>query len=576
VLSEPPDPRLLSASVRRAALWSFANTLLLRLSGILLTAVVAHILDPSDFGVFAVASTVYLIVSAIGEFGVSSCLMRADLDIDSIAPTMTAISVTTGLIQAGAMIVFAEPIAAALGSAQAAGPIRVMALCAIIVGVFAVPSGQLMRDFRQDKLFLAEVAAFVPYASVLLVLAESGNGAMAFAWSRVAGQLISGCIVFASARRHYRPGLAWSALSLLFGFGFPLAVAGIVNSILLNVDYALVGHLLGAVSLGFYVLAFNAASWPASLLFNMISNVSIPAFSRVKHDGDLLKDSITSAVRVISLVIMPISALIVALARPIILVLYGAKWAASADVLSVLSIYGAISIMCVLFANIIAALGRARFLLAIQVFWLAALVPAMALGVGLHGIMGAAVAHIAVIGPLVLPSYLLALKRTAGVRFMTLAGAMVPALVVALAAALAARGVASQFTGPLTQLVMGLAVGGLIYLVAAAPQVMALLNRGSPMELPVGRVLGLIGTAARLISRLGRRRPGHSPDTSHPARSTRRCAQQGAGHTAESLAGPVRCARRRRYGNGGGQANPSARHTACRGRNGRALVRRQP
>jgi lipopolysaccharide exporter len=310
---------------------------------------------------------------------------------------------------------------------------------------------------------------------------------MAFAWSRVAGQLISGCIVLASARRYYRPGFAWSALSLLFRFGFPLAVAGIVNSILLNLDYALVGHLLGAVSLGFYVLAFNAASWPASLLFNMISNVSIPAFSRVKHDGDLLKDSIMSAVRAISLVIMPISALIVAFARPIILILYGTKWAASADVLSVLSIYGAISIMCVLFANIIASLGRARFLLAIQVFWLTALVPAMALGVRLYGIMGAATAHIAVIGPLVLPSYLLALKRTAGVRFITLAEAMMPALVVALAAALGARAVGSHFTSPLTQLVVGLAVGGLIYLVAAAPQVIALLNRGSAMELPVRR-----------------------------------------------------------------------------------------
>ena len=115
----------LSARVRRGALWSIANTAVLRLSGILITAVVAHILDPHEFGVFAIAMTVYTIVAGIGELGLTSCLIRADLDIDFLAPTMVAISVTTSVVQAAAMVVFARPIAVALGSADAAGPIRV-------------------------------------------------------------------------------------------------------------------------------------------------------------------------------------------------------------------------------------------------------------------------------------------------------------------------------------------------------------------------------------------------------------------------------------------------------------------
>ena len=36
------------------------------------------------------------------------------------------------------------------------------------------------------------------------------------------------------------------------------------------------------------VLAFNVASWPASLLGAVINNMSMPAFSRVKHDPNLL------------------------------------------------------------------------------------------------------------------------------------------------------------------------------------------------------------------------------------------------------------------------------------------------
>jgi len=111
-----------------------ASTVVLRFSNILITAVVAHILAPRDFGVFAVALTAFAIVSAIGELGVASCLIRADLDIDSLAPTMATVSMATSALLAAAMAVFARPIAAALGSPYAAGAVRVMALAVILTG----------------------------------------------------------------------------------------------------------------------------------------------------------------------------------------------------------------------------------------------------------------------------------------------------------------------------------------------------------------------------------------------------------------------------------------------------------
>jgi tetratricopeptide (TPR) repeat protein len=286
--------------------------------------------------------------------------------------------------------------------------------------------------------------------------------------------------------------LAWSALSTLFRFGVPLGAAGIIGTILLNVDYALVGHLLGAVQLGIYVLAFNAASLPSSLLLNLINNVSMPAFSRVKHDADLLKDAITGGLRALCLAVLPISALMIALARPIVLILYGPKWTASTNVLMVLSVYGAISIICILFANIIASVGRAGLLLIIQLVWFIALIPAMIIGVHYDGVVGAAIAHIVVIGPFILPIYILALKRTTGIRVRAVVRVILPALLAASAAALGARVVASQFVNPLTQLVTGLMAGGLIYLVAAAPQVLALLNQENITVLRAGNILRLL------------------------------------------------------------------------------------
>jgi lipopolysaccharide exporter len=514
------------------ALWVVASNLLLRFANIFLTAVIAHILSPNDFGVFAVALTAYAIVSSIGELGVSACLIRADLNIDSLAPTVSTISVLSSAILAGVMAAFATPIAAALGSAAAAGPIRVMALPVLLVGVFAVPTSQMVRDFKQSKLFLANAISFVPSTALLIILAKSGSGAMAFAWSRAVGQLVVGCVLIVVAPRHYWPGLSRSALSILFRFGLPLAGANFVNYVLLNVDYAFVGHLLHAAALGAYVLAFNVASWPSSVLGTVINSVSMPAFSRVKHDPDLLKNSIMTSVRAVSLIVLPMCGIMMVLAHPLVLTLYGAKWAASANVLVVLSLYGAVSIICLLFANMLAGLGRSKFLLGIQLIWLGTLVPAMALGVHFDGIVGAAYAHIAIVVPIVLPSYLLALNRVTGVRLAGLGKAVLPALLASSVAVLAAREVASEFSSPLIQLIAGLAAGGVVYAICAGPQAVAVLGPASAAR----RVAHLYSAAARLTGLSTRGQARHS--AKHGTARAREALRDSGPMHVVSLKGP--------------------------------------
>lgn len=501
----------LSTIVRRGALWSIATTAMLKLASLLTTAVIAHILDPRDFGVYAVALTAFGIITAIGEFGLGLCLIRADLDIDSLAPTMVTVAVTTNAIQAAVMVVFARPIAEALGSVAAAGPIRVLAIAMLLTGIFAVPGAQLIRDFKQDKIFLANLIGFLPSTAVLILLAISGSGAMAFAWAMVVGTAVSGCVMLASVPRHYRPGFSRSAVNVLVKFGFPLAGANIVNYVLLNGDYAVVGHLAGAVALGAYVLAFNAASWPSSLLGFMVNNVSMPAFSRVKDDADRLKNAVAKALRAISLVVMPMSALTIALARPLVLTLYGPKWTASVQPLSILAFYGAVSIICVLFANILAGLGRAKFILIVQLVWLAALIPGMVLGVRHNGIIGAAIAHVIVIVPIVLPLYIFGLRNITNLA--PLVRSVLPALVAALAAAVAAASIASRFTDPPVQLITGLAVGGLTYTIIAIPCAMTLLSHEQITKLRAGRILNIYSSGARLVRLPSGVRPKHAGDS---------------------------------------------------------------
>jgi hypothetical protein len=168
-------------------------------------------------------------------------------------------------------------------------------------------------------------------------------------------------------------------------------------------------------------------------------------------------------------------------------------------VLSILAIYGGISIICVLFANMLTSLGKAKFTFMVQLIWVGTLVPAMAIGVHKDGIVGAAIAHIAVIVPLVLPSYLVVLRRATGIHLAKLGWAVAPPFLAACAAAVAARAVATRFSSPLAQLASGLVTGGLVYAVAAAPLALAWLGQERAARLRTARVFRPYYTVARLL-----------------------------------------------------------------------------
>ena len=70
----------------------------------------------------------------------------------------------------------------------------------------------------------------------------------------------------------YRPGRFWpgwkkAEARRLLAFGLPLAGANLLAFLVLNVDYIVVGRVLGAEALGLYMLAFNISGWPMQRLW---------------------------------------------------------------------------------------------------------------------------------------------------------------------------------------------------------------------------------------------------------------------------------------------------------------------
>jgi lipopolysaccharide exporter len=455
--------------VARGAAWTALSNVLMRAASLGIVAVVARLLSPEDFGTFALTLAAYMVIASVAELGMASAIARAPTSPDDIAPTVTTISIAVSTTLSVALALWAPQVAAALGSADTAGPLRVMAICLFLTGVFAVPGGQLTREFRQDRMLLANVIGFLPSNALLIGLAFHGSGPMAFAWSRVLGQVIAGLVMVASVSHLYRPGWSRSVVRPLLRFGLPLSIANLVNWSLLNVDFVVVGHALDEAHVGIYMAAFSLASLSTAVLGSVLNSVVVPAFGRVAQDGKALQQALVTATRLVALVAMPVGAMTLVLARPLIGTVYGSPWAAGVPVLQVLSGYGVLFAFSLLYANVLVALGATGRLLLIQVIWIAALVPVMIMAVRWWGLVGVAASHIVVVVVVAIPAYALAIRRTApgSVRAMARASAA-PAAAAAGAAAMG--GLTSlAVEPPLLQLLVGACAGGVTYLVLAFP-----------------------------------------------------------------------------------------------------------
>lgn len=480
-----PMRRSLGQLVGRGAAWSVASNLTMRFASIAITALLARLLSKEDFGVFAIALAVYLVVASLAELGMASAIARSPSEPDDIAPTVATISIMVSFGLSAAMFVGAPLIASALGQPTAAGPIQVLSLCLALTGIFAVPGAQLVREFRQDRIFLATVVGFLVGNPILIVMAVNGGGALAFAWSRLIGQLATGLVFYFSTSRRYRPGWRSDQVGALIRFGLPLSLANLVNWTLLNADYLILARLVDVALVGVYMIAFNVASWSTAVLGSVLNNVVVPAFGRVSGDRHRLGQALASASELVALLAFPVGALTLALSGPLIRTLFGQKWDEAAPVLAVLAVYGVMYTFSLLYVNVLVATGKTVSLLLIQLGWVAALVPAIVVGLNVGSLVGVGWAHVVTLGCIALPAYLISVLRVTGLRgselFRKVVRPAVSATIAACVAWLISQWIGVSWLG----LVLGGAAGAVTYIACVAPALTRLLpDRRVPAWVP--------------------------------------------------------------------------------------------
>jgi O-antigen/teichoic acid export membrane protein len=463
------DEPTLGNQVSRALGWSTLAQVLGRVGSFAVGIVLARLLTKEEFGAYAVTLAAISLLIVVNDLGVIAAVIRWQGEVREAARTATTLSIVFSAIAFLIAFVGAGPFSRALGSPDAANLVRVVALVLLIDGATAAHQAMLVRTFRNDRLVLAELTGFLVGTPVTVALAFAGAGPWSIVIGRVVGAVAIGAQVVRYAPFSIRPAFDRALASQLVRFGAPLALSALIAQAVLNVDYLIVGRELGSVALGVYLLAFNLSSWPASLVSTAIARVAFAGFSRLVEDRTRLVVAFPRSIGVAVSVLVPLVVVLAVLGPEVITVVYGERWLEAATPLRFLVVLGGMRVLIDLFVDLSIADGRPNVALAIRSIWLAALVPAIAVGAAASDLRGVGIAHLVVGGLIVLP-LAVADSRRSGIAMGDLAANVARPVLAGCVAVLAMLAVLPVLHGDIVRLVAAGAVGGVAYLAVLLPR----------------------------------------------------------------------------------------------------------
>lgn len=287
----------------------------------------ARLLAPEAFGLYAAALVVVKFSAILSNLGVAPAVVQRPLLEDRHLRVGFTISMLLSLVMATAVWLAAPSIAAAMRLPDLAPVVRAASVVCLCQGAATIARASAQRALRFRWLATVEAAAFaVGYLVVGVVLAWLGFGIWSLVGALVTQYVLLTAILLGGSPHPKRLLLDWRTSRELLHFGGGFTLARIFNFAAGQIDRIVVGRWLGAEALGAYALASLLMTTPAVLVGQVLDRVLFPTMALVQGETTRLARAYRSAVAACTIVVLPASALIVILAPELVRVLLGPGW----------------------------------------------------------------------------------------------------------------------------------------------------------------------------------------------------------------------------------------------------------
>ena len=496
--------RALAEQSLGAFLWSVSGAVGRTLLQFAAQIVLARILGPTEYGIFALGVIVVMLSIYFADIGLAyGLIQKQDISEDDIRFVWTWQWIL-GVTASCALFSGAEAIAHGFGKPEAQFVFRWLALVVLVNALAALPTALLKKALDYRSLQIAQLTSYcVGYIVIGIPLALSGFGAGALVAAWLAQTLVNFFMLYAKVRHSLALRLWIDDGARMLGYGAIVLSTNLINWACSTIDKVFIGRLFPVNVVGLYTTAFNFVNAPAAAVYVSLQSVVFSACARLQNDAGALRAVFLGLLCAVTLIAFPLFAVLGVGADVVMVAVFGRRWADASQFLGVFAFVMPFLIVWGISTPIIWNAGRASLEFKLQVpillAWLAllyALVDASAFAIAVATACFFAVRCV---------SMVIVVARVIGLRLVevliAVRGGVLLTALIALMAHFALVAALRTTDNPQLQLLLLLAGAGCGYLIvvgALAPKLIdrklhgylaALSDRLPRWTMPVMRVL---------------------------------------------------------------------------------------
>ena len=379
--------------------------------------ILARLLEPSDFGIVAMASVLIGFMQVFQDQGLPQAIIqREELDREHL-DTAFWVSLGFGSLLAAVGISMAGMVALFYGESRLESLLLWLSLVFVLQALGNIQESIFKRNLEFKKLAFCTLLSRLVGGGAGVVAAFWGLGVWSLVIQNLGNVIIRTCLLWIISS--WYPAWRFSGRRFLELFGYGINIVGLKCTIFLStrLDDFLIGFFLGAEALGYYSVAYRVMQMMRDLLSNIIAQVVFPTFSRLQQNRDRLLRVFYKSVQYAALVAFPAFLGLSFLAQDLVPALFGTRWAPSAPVMQVLALVGFIQCVLLFNGDLVLALGRPGWILRIQLFATVAMAAGFMVTVK-WGIVAVSISY-AVVSYLMVPLHLWMTHRVINIDFRT-------------------------------------------------------------------------------------------------------------------------------------------------------------
>ncbi len=359
----PDAEQPLAYRVVRGSFWLALSSYIQLAWGFGANLVLTRLLQPHDFGVYALALFWFSLLNLRTKLGLAQAFGQRKETTPELVGTHLGLDLAAGL---GTLAVLgaAAPVLVRVGYPADVGWVMLaLGAAGLVEAAGATALILLDKNLLFQRSAAVQGTAFCVSYLPAFWLALNGGGY----WAIVAQNLVLAALTAAGtwwavrglpaanpARWRFDPRLARQ----LVEFGVVVGLATLGGMFLTQFDNFLVGTFVGLAALGFYDRAYRTAQWPSTFLNVVVNRGAFYTYARLRDDQARLRRTGTMLLWLITMTGVPVAVGIVLAAPDLVGVLYGERWLPAAPLLQLLVVYSVCRPLWDNAAALFTALGR--------------------------------------------------------------------------------------------------------------------------------------------------------------------------------------------------------------------------